>query len=94
MKAVSYLLLFSDVVKFCDNPYNPDLWEDGQIPENIKNIIPSVGRVLRGTGRGSAGGSLVAWLLDIIQGVDPIKFNLLFERFIDVNRIPKMELGL
>ncbi len=39
-----------------------------------------------GPGRGSVGGSLIAYLLGITT-VDPIKFNLLFSRFIAANRI-------
>ena len=39
-----------------------------------------------GPGRGSSGGSLVCYLLGI-TGVDPIKYGLLFERFIDPNRL-------
>jgi len=39
----------------------------------------------RGAGRGSVGGSLTAFLLDITQ-VDPIKYNLLFSRFINPER--------
>jgi DNA polymerase III alpha subunit len=38
-----------------------------------------------GPSRGSSAGSLVCYLLDITE-VDPIKHNLIFERFIDVNR--------
>jgi DNA polymerase-3 subunit alpha len=38
-----------------------------------------------GPGRGSAGGSLVAYLLDI-TGVDPLEHNLLFERFLSPDR--------
>lgn len=38
-----------------------------------------------GPGRGSAAGSLVSYLLGISQA-DPIKYNLLFERFLDENR--------
>ena len=38
--------------------------------------------MLTGIARGSAGGSLVAYLLGIIQ-IDPMKFDLLFERFIE-----------
>lgn len=38
-----------------------------------------------GPGRGSAGGSLVAYLLGITD-IDPLRFNLLFERFLDENR--------
>lgn len=41
--------------------------------------------MLVGPARGSAGGSLVAWLMDI-TGVDPLKYGLLFERFISPAR--------
>lgn len=39
----------------------------------------------RGTGRGSVGGSVLAYLLDISK-VDPIQYNLLFARFINPER--------
>ncbi len=39
-----------------------------------------------GPGRGSGAGSLVAWSL-LITDVDPIKFNLIFERFLNPDRI-------
>ena len=39
-----------------------------------------------GPGRGSGAGSLVAWCLSITD-VDPIKFNLIFERFLNPDRI-------
>lgn len=39
----------------------------------------------RGTGRGSVGGSVLAYLLNITK-VDPIKYNLLFARFINPDR--------
>ena len=42
-------------------------------------------RMLVGPARGSAAGSLVCYLLSITQ-IDPIPHNLLFERFIDINR--------
>jgi len=42
--------------------------------------------IMTGPGRGSAAGSLVAFLLGITT-VDPIKYNLLFSRFISENRI-------
>jgi DNA polymerase-3 subunit alpha len=41
--------------------------------------------ILVGPGRGSAGGSLVAYLLKITN-IDPIKYDLLFERFLDPSR--------
>ena len=45
-----------------------------------KNDIPV------GPGRGSGAGSLVAWCL-FITDVDPIKYNLIFERFLNPDRI-------
>ena len=39
-----------------------------------------------GPGRGSGAGSLVAWCLSITD-VDSIKFNLIFERFLNPDRI-------
>ena len=41
--------------------------------------------ILTGPGRGSVCGSLVAYLLDI-TAVDPIKYGLLFERFLSIHR--------
>ncbi len=38
-----------------------------------------------GVGRGSACGSIVSWCLGITK-LDPIKFGLLFERFLDLNK--------
>lgn len=48
-----------------------------------------------GPGRGSAAGSLVSYTLGITQ-VDPIKYNLLFERFLNPQRVnmPDIDLDL
>lgn len=43
-------------------------------------------RIVVGPGRGSVGGSLVAYLLGITN-IDPLKYNLLFERFLNPERI-------
>jgi len=42
-------------------------------------------RIVVGPGRGSAGGSLVSYLLNITN-IDPIKYNLMFERFLNPGR--------
>ncbi len=39
-----------------------------------------------GPGRGSGAGSLVAWSL-LITGIDPIRFGLIFERFLNPERV-------
>ncbi len=48
-------------------------------------IVWAKERMLVGPARGSSAGSLVCYLLQITE-VDPIPHNLIFERFIDLNR--------
>ena len=45
--------------------------------------------VRTGTGRGSAAGSLVLYLLNITHA-DPIKYNLLFERFLSADKLQEI----
>ena len=42
--------------------------------------------IMVGPGRGSAAGSLVSYTLGITK-LDPIKYNLLFERFLNPERV-------
>jgi len=49
--------------------------------------------ILCSPGRGSSAGSLVCYLLRITE-IDPIKYNLLFERFIDLNRADLPDIDL
>lgn len=46
-----------------------------------------------GPGRGSAAGSVVAYCLNI-TGLDPIKYNLLFERFLNPQRISMPDMDI
>lgn len=46
-----------------------------------------------GPGRGSAAGSIVAYTLDITD-VDPIKYNLIFERFLNPERISMPDIDI
>ncbi|WP_126425517.1 DNA polymerase III subunit alpha [Brevibacillus marinus] len=46
-----------------------------------------------GPGRGSAAGSLVAYVLKITN-VDPLKFNLLFERFLNPERVTMPDIDI
>lgn len=46
-----------------------------------------------GPGRGSAAGSLVAWTLQITN-IDPIAYNLLFERFLNPERISMPDIDI
>ncbi len=50
-------------------------------------------RILVGPGRGSAAGSLVCYALGITE-IDPMKYNLLFERFLNPERIAPPDIDL
>ncbi|MEK7659929.1 MAG: DNA polymerase III subunit alpha [Patescibacteria group bacterium] len=62
------------------------------IVENIVSWAKSKGIVV-GPGRGSAAGSLISYLLNITTA-DPIKFDLLFERFMNPDRISMPDIDL
>jgi len=49
--------------------------------------------IVVGPGRGSAAGSLVAYLLNVTD-VEPLKYNLLFERFLNPERISMPDIDL
>ncbi len=50
-------------------------------------------RIVVGPGRGSVGGSLVAYALGITN-IDPLKYNLLFERFLNPARVSMPDIDL
>ena len=70
-----YFNIVSDYVKACKTGKYIQYVQPGSDPDPL--II--------GPGRGSAGGSLVAYLMDITT-VDPIKYDLSFSRFISPGR--------
>lgn len=49
--------------------------------------------ILVGPGRGSCGGSIVAYTLDITD-IDPIKYNLIFERFLNPERVTMPDIDI
>lgn len=51
--------------------------------------------IITGPGRGSAGGSLIAFLLNITE-IDPLRFDLMFERFINPARhdLPDVDMDI
>lgn len=62
------------------------------IVQDFVNWAKNQGIVV-GPGRGSVGGSLVAYLLNITN-IDPLKYNLLFERFLNPERISMPDIDL
>ncbi len=73
---ISYELSVIDSMGY--NDYFLIVWDFINYAKN--NDIPV------GPGRGSGAGSLVAFLLEITD-IDPIKYDLLFERFLNVERV-------
>ncbi|WP_456470545.1 DNA polymerase III subunit alpha [Caminibacter sp.] len=72
MKFPGYMLIVWDFINYAKDP-SRHLRGDG-------NKIPV------GPGRGSAAGSLVAYALEITN-IDPLKYGLLFERFLNPERV-------
>ena len=62
------------------------------IVQDFVNWAKSNGIVV-GPGRGSAAGSIVAYLLNITD-IDPLKYDLLFERFLNPERISMPDIDL
>jgi len=72
MKFPGYMLIVWDFINYAKDP-SRHLRGDGQ-------------KIPVGPGRGSAAGSLVAYALEITN-IDPIKYGLLFERFLNPERV-------
>lgn len=92
MGYVDYHLIVQDVLKYGRvlSSFPEDMIE--KAPLDIEEAESWVrqnnwqGGIAVGPGRGSAGGSLVCYLLGITS-IDPIKYNLKFERFLNPERV-------
>ncbi len=82
-KRLAYELKIIDQMQF--NDYFLIVWDFMKFAHQ-KGIIT-------GPGRGSAAGSLVAYVLNITN-VDPIKYELLFERFLNPERISMPDIDI
>ena len=60
-----------------------------------RDIVSSARKmgIMVGPGRGSAAGSIVAYLTDITR-IDPLKYNLIFERFLNPARISMPDIDI
>jgi DNA polymerase-3 subunit alpha len=72
----------TDVRDHLERYFPSNIYDHKEIPERLIKDH----EVYIGTGRGSAAGSLVCYCLGITK-VDPIKYDLLFERFLNPDRI-------
>ena len=72
-----YFLLAWDLNLFCDS---------NELPPQVLRWVPErTEPILRGPGRGSAAGCIVAYALGITD-VDPLRYGLIFERFWNAGR--------
>jgi DNA polymerase-3 subunit alpha len=78
---VSYFLMVWDLIKWAR--------EDGNLPdwEHLE------GGILVGPGRGSAAGSVLSYVLEIVD-ICPLENNLLFERFMERGRIDMPDIDI
>lgn len=87
MKFPGYFLIVADFINYAKRNY--ELYDETTI-KRWKDFIQKKGYdeapLAVGPGRGSACGSLVAYCL-YITDVDPIQYDLLFERFLNPDRI-------
>lgn len=87
MQFPGYFLIVADFINFAKRNYH---LVDEETASRWKKFIQEKGHDVRplavGPGRGSACGSLVAYCLNITN-VDPIPYGLLFERFLNPDRI-------
>lgn len=100
MGFVDYHLIVQDFINFAKdkNVYqHPEIY----FPKNIfqdyekidRNLLEKDFSVLVGPGRGSAAGSLLCYCLKITD-IDPIKHNLLFERFLNPERVSMPDIDI
>jgi DNA polymerase-3 subunit alpha len=63
------------------------------VVQRLMEWVDSKG-IERGPARGSSAASLVCYLLNITKAVDPVKYDLLFSRFIDPNRTDNPDIDM
>ena len=88
-KGLSEKITDTDIDKYIDRvQLEYDVIKEGDVLDYFlitRDIInwAKANDILTGIGRGSAGGSIISYLLGIIH-INPLKFDLLFERFLNV----------
>jgi len=94
MKFPGYFLIVADYVGYAKRAYDQ---VDEKTAERWKTFIKKKGYdpapLAVGPGRGSACGSLVAYCLNITN-IDPIPYGLLFERFLNPDRISMPDIDM
>lgn len=93
MGFTNYFLIVQDFIKWCKDTKvyeHPEIYFPKE--KYNWNIIPDYilnkdYEIFVGPGRGSAAGSLLAYCLQITDVIDPLKYDLYFERFLNEARV-------
>jgi len=100
MGFVDYFIIVQDFINFAKDKEvykHPEVYfpknhyKREEIPDELWNKNYEI---FVGPGRGSAAGSLLAYCLSITEGLDPIKNRLLFERFLNVERVSMPDIDI
>lgn len=87
MGFVGYFLIVADFINYGKRNYE---YTDLETAKRWKNFLEKTGYpkspIAFGPSRGSAGGSLISYLMAITE-IDPLKYGLLFERFLNPERV-------
>lgn len=87
MGFIGYFLIVADFINYAKRNYDA---YDEQTATRWKSFLTKSGfdplPIAIGPGRGSAAGSLIAYALSITE-VDPLEYGLLFERFLNPERV-------
>lgn len=82
-----YFLIVQDVINWARSDYTAADWIARENGEHVDDEARERKKpILVGPGRGSAAGSAVSYALGIV-GLDPVRFDLIFERFLDPTRV-------
>jgi len=92
-----YFLIVHDLIEWANSdrglptPEHPD--GEPATYDARGNLITGKKPILTGPGRGSAAGAVLSYCLGIV-GVDPLRYDLLFERFLEPGRVGMPDIDL
>lgn len=97
MGFVDYFLITEDFINWAKDKYvykHPEKYFPGYDMSKISDMCKNKDFVIEvGPGRGSAAGSLLSYCLKITN-LDPMKYDLLFERFLNIERVSMPDIDI
>lgn len=100
MGFTDYFLIVQDFINFAKDKevfQHPEIYfpkNHYELEKISEKLLKKDYEIYVGPGRGSAAGSLMAYCLQITERLDPIKNKLLFERFLNVERVSMPDIDI